>query len=325
MFLSSESESAAADVDLDDLPPLAPSLVIAHSVSKSLRSPAQEGGATPLASVPLLSRAPASWAQGSHRSFFLVGEDDKHTAVTAAAAVAAPVVTRSVSLQDFRGTHRAHSDRLMLSQLQPTAVAAAATTDGSISGRSSSSGNSSSSSSHRMRHGGDSDDGARCVSFADGEYAGETDGRGRRQGSGRMEFVNGNVYWGHFEAGDPHGCGVFVYSNGDRYEGEIAKGRRNGIGKLLDAHSNAFEGRFVLGILQGRGEYKYASGGSYAGEYVDGCREGCGVVTYPNGDKYEGHFKHGLCHGAGTLTCRNGVVFRGEFLWGSRIIMESVD
>ena len=41
-------------------------------------------------------------------------------------------------------------------------------------------------------------------------------------------------YYGEYQAGSEHGCGVILYSNGNKYEGEFSAGRCDGLTKVTE-------------------------------------------------------------------------------------------
>ncbi|EOD19021.1 hypothetical protein EMIHUDRAFT_471736, partial [Emiliania huxleyi CCMP1516] len=63
-----------------------------------------------------------------------------------------------------------------------------------------------------------------------GEYEGERNAAGEREGRGVFRFANGNVYDGEWKAGKKEGRGVFRFSNGNVYDGEWKAGEEEGRG-----------------------------------------------------------------------------------------------
>ncbi|EOD11162.1 hypothetical protein EMIHUDRAFT_357957 [Emiliania huxleyi CCMP1516] len=109
---------------------------------------------------------------------------------------------------------------------------------------------------------------------AAGEYEGEWNAAGVREGRGVMRYVNGNVYDGEWKAGNPWGRGVLRYANGDVYDGEFKAGLR--------------EGRGVMRLADG------TNGQGYEGEWKAGLPEGHGVMRLKNGNVYDGDVASGF-------------------------------
>ena len=61
-------------------------------------------------------------------------------------------------------------------------------------------------------------------------YTGQTDEKGNRHGTGRLETNKGDIYQGHFQSGLRHGKGTCWYKNGERYEGDWENDLRHGEG-----------------------------------------------------------------------------------------------
>lgn len=108
-----------------------------------------------------------------------------------------------------------------------------------------------------------------------GTYNGGYNTIGEREGEGRAEFANKDVYKGQFVAGKRDGKGVYRWAYlGMLYKGDYKNGLRNGSGTM-----------------------RYTNGTVYDGEWVDGYRQGNGRIEYPNNDIYEGQWLKGLPHG----------------------------
>ena len=73
-----------------------------------------------------------------------------------------------------------------------------------------------------------------------------------------------------FRNGRIEGSGVIEWGNGDRYEGAFADGRRSGRGTLAWAAGGSYEGDFVDGHLTGRGVQVLPNGARYEGDFADG-------------------------------------------------------
>ena len=101
-----------------------------------------------------------------------------------------------------------------------------------------------------------------------GQYDGEEDGQGRRQGRGNMTWGDGSVYSGSWAAGVMEGQGVMLYMVGDyqaRYLGAWAGGKQVRGGR----------GGWQSGVFQtGNGSYYFTDGRLYKGGWKDGKQEG---------------------------------------------------
>ena len=64
----------------------------------------------------------------------------------------------------------------------------------------------------------------------EGEYGGEGNAAGEREGRGVFRFANGDVYDGEYKAGEREGLGVEQYADGEVYDGEWKADKREGRG-----------------------------------------------------------------------------------------------
>ena len=128
------------------------------------------------------------------------------------------------------------------------------------------------------------------VGSMDGTYTGQHHANGQREGQGRLEYANGSVYEGEWEADEFHGRGRYASANGDGYEGE-----------------------FRAGVMHGEGQYWFVNGDEYKGHYKNGLHEGHGVYTDASGDKYEGEWKMGVREGRGIKTFADGEFMISRF------------
>jgi hypothetical protein len=150
----------------------------------------------------------------------------------------------------------------------------------------------------------------------------------KRDGKGKMTYLNGNVYEGNWKDDKRDGTGIMIYANDDVYEGDWKDGKRNGNGKMT---YEIYKSKLVAPDIQGEEQqvdtYKVLDGkweddtfiegtsiltdGSiYRGEFgklvdiVDTSKDtdkvsqaiffnGKGKMTYANGDVYEGDWKNG--------------------------------
>ena len=66
-----------------------------------------------------------------------------------------------------------------------------------------------------------------------GVYDGHLSLSGKRHGTGRYTWPNGDVYDGEWADGVQSGAGVKTYCNGDQYTGEWSDGLRHGKGRFI--------------------------------------------------------------------------------------------
>jgi hypothetical protein len=95
----------------------------------------------------------------------------------------------------------------------------------------------------------------------EGQYEGEFNAAGEREGRGVQRWAGGNEYDGEFKAGKREGHGVFRFATGDTFEGEYVANLTEGRGTYTWAASGAiFDGEYRAGKKHGPGTYKYADG-----------------------------------------------------------------
>lgn len=93
-----------------------------------------------------------------------------------------------------------------------------------------------------------------------GEYEGERNKIGEREGHGTMHYACGDVYEGEWKSGKIEGFGKMCHSSGDVYEGEYKSNKREGRGTYYRADGAVFEGEFRSDEREGCGTMRYASG-----------------------------------------------------------------
>jgi hypothetical protein len=177
--------------------------------------------------------------------------------------------------------------------------------------------------------------------YEDGEYEGDLNAEGERDGSGIMKYLEGDVYegeWkedvmeglgtmvyddgdkytGHFLQGNFDGAGEYWYRNGDHYKGEWKNDAFDGDGMYSDHKGSKYEGAWKEDKMHGRGKYLDAAGNIYEGTFHQGKFHGAGKLNYVNGDFYEGEFRLGKRHGQGKCIDVDGNAYDGQWLENKR-------
>lgn len=160
-----------------------------------------------------------------------------------------------------------------------------------------------------------------------------------KDGIGKMQYLNGSLYFGSFKNGKQNGKGKEIWK-GFQYEGDFLNDEKTGVGKLTFPDGANYLGGFKKGNFNGKGVFKKPNGNTIEGEWVDGnltgkaksiledgttylgpfqkgVPEGQGEETYPNGMKYVGQWSQGFRHGKGILfDSRENILVQGNFTKG---------
>jgi len=123
---------------------------------------------------------------------------------------------------------------------------------------------------------------------------------------GPYKNTAGEVYFGQFRDGHPHGEGKSYWENGDWHKGEYADGVKHGHGIYIwNKEEASYQGYWEKNTRTGKGTFKEKCGDSFSGDHMDEKRHGHGklvVVSDPEGHyEYVGDFALGQKHGVGTL------------------------
>ena len=153
----------------------------------------------------------------------------------------------------------------------------------------------------------------------EGEYKGEYNAAGEREGRGVMRYADGDVYDGEFKADEKEGRGVFRWASGDVYEGEFKAGKIEGRGVFRYADGGVYEGEWKADKMEGRGVYRYADGSVYDGEYKADKKEGRGVYRFASGNVYDGEWKADKREGRGVYRYADGGVESGFYKQGADV------
>ena len=102
-----------------------------------------------------------------------------------------------------------------------------------------------------------------------------------------------------------NGSGKIEYDNGDVYKGHFKNGKRSGKGKLTCADGRVFEGEWANDDLR-HGKLTYKTMGTYEGYFRDLKLDGYGVRKYPDKRRVEGTWKADNRHGIIKETDKKG-------------------
>ena len=107
--------------------------------------------------------------------------------------------------------------------------------------------------------------------LANGIYEGEIAKNKMKEGNGRINFNNGEIYIGQFKNDLMDGKGVLYYKiNIVKYEGDFLEGKYHGKGKLFQKNREYCIGQFIKGEKNGFGKEYYSDNKlKYEGEYKD--------------------------------------------------------
>ena len=95
-----------------------------------------------------------------------------------------------------------------------------------------------------------------------GEYVGERNAAGQREGRGKYVFADGDVYEGEWKANKQEGRGISRYASGGVYEGDFKAGEKDGQGTYLYASGDIEVGFYKVDIRVGEGVLWEADGRS---------------------------------------------------------------
>ena len=115
-------------------------------------------------------------------------------------------------------------------------------------------------------------------------YDGQWSPTGLRHGLGTQIDVKGVYYFGYWCDDKKNGRGRILYVNGTLYEGDFKNDEYHGYG-TLKAQARYYDdvseyvGGFENGIKHGKGKETKESGEIYDGDFVKGVRKGFGSLT----------------------------------------------
>jgi hypothetical protein len=144
-------------------------------------------------------------------------------------------------------------------------------------------------------------------------YIGEVSPLDKKEGYGKMFYMNRDVYEGHWANDKTHGLGLYVWKDGGKYLGNFHQGQMHGQGKRLYSSGSVYIGEFAHNKRSGKGMMKFKNGDTYDGEWHDEDMQGRGMYKWASGDYYVGEFKRDKREGKGTLTLSTGEIY--EAVW----------
>ena len=115
-----------------------------------------------------------------------------------------------------------------------------------------------------------------------------------------------NQYNGQIINGKKNGFGKMNYENGDLYEGNWKDGLREGEGTLINNNGAKYYGIWENDSLKDKIEIEYINGDIYKGNLKEGKKNGFGIYTYKLLNiVYEGYFENDFKNGKGKITFFN--------------------
>jgi hypothetical protein len=140
-----------------------------------------------------------------------------------------------------------------------------------------------------------------------------------------------DVYEGEWHESRKHGKGTETYSNGDMFVGHFIAGDYNGMGKYKWANCSSYKGQFVQGKKKGKGKWivkdtapgltsdeQLKRSSVYQGDFDDDCKQGFGTMIWHTGGRYDGHFIRNKRHGQGKMIWGDSTTYQGAWKNGRR-------
>jgi hypothetical protein len=148
-----------------------------------------------------------------------------------------------------------------------------------------------------------------------GTYTGDKNEKGEKNGQGKMEYTNGDIYEGSWKNDVRDGKGKIIFENKSSYDGTWSDDTMNGHGIFTYFNGDVYDGIFEDGNRSGDGKMSYENGEKYIGQWKDDVRYGKGKMTYKNGNAYEGKWRKDKREGYGKLIDPKGaLVEEGEYV-----------
>lgn len=144
-------------------------------------------------------------------------------------------------------------------------------------------------------------------------YVGEWSA-GKKHGTGRYFYKNGDFYDGEFRFNIAKGKGIYVHTlSGSIYKGEWDRDMRNGRGTYVFKNGSRYTGNWVDNQIHGKGKMDFEVGAYYRGEFEHNRKHGRGIFTWPNNNVYKGTFVNDVLEGQGEMTYMMGHVYKGSW------------
>ena len=125
------------------------------------------------------------------------------------------------------------------------------------------------------------------------------------------------VYKGSFYKGKKHGTGKVEWTDESWYEGQFVMGRIEGRG-MRHTENDEYEGMWKANKMHGEGTQTWSNGEKYTGSMAKGLRDGYGVFETAT-KKYSGFWKSGREDGKGVMI-QNGKTTEGIWRNGELFI-----
>jgi hypothetical protein len=93
-----------------------------------------------------------------------------------------------------------------------------------------------------------------------GQYEGDTNAQGQREGNGRVTWLDGSEYVGEFRANMRNGTGRYSRKDGYTYDGDWVNDMMQGKGTVTTPNKEVIVCTFEAGRIHGEGTYTDASG-----------------------------------------------------------------
>jgi hypothetical protein len=136
------------------------------------------------------------------------------------------------------------------------------------------------------------------------KYLGQWDNN-KKHGKGTQTWASGDKYVGEWADGKPSGFGTYWKKgkNGllKQYAGQFQAGHPHGRGVYYYDDGSVFDGQWRGGLRHGVGIMTSEDGAVYEGDWFNDKRHGFGVSDAANGDHFEGHFVEDKREGEGVL------------------------
>lgn len=145
----------------------------------------------------------------------------------------------------------------------------------------------------------------------------KTEPRERRISSSYIFYDDGDIYFGDVTENLRDGTGVMDFADGERYEGEWVAGKRNGHGVIFDGGKTI--GTWKDDKLGGMALSLYGDGSFYEGEMKDGVRHGDGCCFFTDGRTLK------VVYDDGKLTHADKIEYETVEFFGVRVKKKVVD